>query len=103
MLMDHANAQGNRIVRGLDVHPLAANINFAFIRPVEAHQHVHQRRFARTIFAQKRKYFAFAHRQIHIRIGHDVAKRLCKSFQLDRGRGCVLHAQSLPFFLHFPL
>ena len=64
MLMDHADAQGNSIGRGMDGHRFAIQANLPFIRRLEAIEDFHQRAFARAVLAQQRADFPAAKRKI---------------------------------------
>ena len=84
MLVDHADAQGDGVVRGTDVHFLAIYAYAASVRPVDAGEHVHQRGLAGAIFTQQGQYFAVVYGQVYVLIGDDGAKGLGQALQLDR-------------------
>ena len=54
LLRDEANAVAVAVLRVREVHALSAQEDLAAIAPAEAEQHVHQRGFARAVFAQQR-------------------------------------------------
>jgi hypothetical protein len=53
MLVDHADAMGERILRRVDGHRLAIEQHLAARRGVEAHDAFDQRRLAGAVFAQQ--------------------------------------------------
>ena len=54
MLMDHADAVADRDGRIFDVDLFAVQVDFTAVLAVESVQNVHQRRFARAVFAEDR-------------------------------------------------
>ena len=84
VLMDHADAQGDGVVRGADMHFLAVHADMPRVRPVDAGEHVHQRSLAGAVFAQQRQYLAIVHGQVDVLVGDDGAEGLGQPLQLDR-------------------
>ena len=76
MLVDHADAQVQRIARGADGNNLVPHIDLALIGVVDAGDHVHQGSFAAAVFAQQGQNFAAAHAQRDILVGYHGAKGL---------------------------
>ena len=68
LLMHHADALGHRVMRRGDGRLLAVEIDFAaeaacFVDDRHAEQHVHQRRFTRTVLSKERMDLTFFHRK----------------------------------------
>ena len=76
VLMNHADAQMERLLRGGDGHGLAVDVDFALVGVVNSGEHVHQCSFAASILAQQRKNFAAVNIQTHLIIGQHRAKAL---------------------------
>ncbi len=55
---------------------LAVHENLAFIGPIEAIEHLHDRALAGAVFAQQRKHLALAYLYRYILIGDDLGKVL---------------------------
>ena len=91
MLVDHADAEVQRIARGADGHRFITDIDLALIGEIDAGDHIHQGRFAAAVFAQQGQYLAAAHAQRDILVGHDSAK----------GLGNVLQAHSIFVLRHY--
>src|ERR1700735_5262824 len=66
LLMDDADAGGDRIARTLEVDGRAVEPQFAVIRTIDASDNLDQRRFAGAVFAEQRVDRAAAHRQRHV-------------------------------------
>ena len=90
MLVDHTDAEVQRIARGADGHRLITDIDLALIGEIDAGDHIHQGRFAAAVLAQQGQYLAAAHTQRDILVGHDSAK----------GLGNVLQAHSIFVLRH---
>ena len=58
VLMDHADAEIQSILRRADDDFLIVNENFALVWEINTREHVHQGGLSRAVFAQKRKYLA---------------------------------------------
>ena len=107
VLMDHADAQIERILGGGDGHRLAVDVDLALIGEIDAGKHIHQRGLAAAVFAQQRQDLALAQFQIHGVVGHDLSKALCHVFHFNRicsfqgshpfffGRGCICRPPNL--------
>ena len=74
MLVNHSDAVFERVARAADGHLFAVDHDFAFVGVVNAGKHVHQRRLAAAVFAQKRKNFALAHLQGDVMICGNAAE-----------------------------
>ena len=90
VLVDHADAQVQRVAGGADGRRLVADIDLALVGEVDTGDHVHQGRLAAAIFAQQGQNLAAAHAQGNILVGHDGAK----------GLGDVLQAHSIFVLRH---
>ena len=66
VLMDHADAVLNGILRIADGRFRAVDANLPFVRMVQAVEHLHQRRFARAILAQQRVDLARVHIEVDL-------------------------------------
>ena len=96
MLVHHANAEGNRVVRVVDFRFCAKHRHRAAVRRVKAVEHRHQRALARAVLAHDAVYGAGAYRQVHIGIGRDRAKALADAAHLHRqGHGFIQYLQAL--------
>ncbi len=91
VLVDHADAQIQRVTRGADGHGLVSDIDFALIGEVDTGDHVHQRGLAAAVFTQQGQNFTAAHAQGDILVGHDRAE----------GFGNVLQAHSIFVLRHY--
>ena len=58
VLMDHADAEIQSVLRRADDNFLIVNENFALVWEINTREHVHQGGLSRAVFAQKRKYLA---------------------------------------------
>ena len=83
MLMDHADAQTQRITGGTDVHRLLVHIDLAAVRVVDAGDHVHQGGLAAAVFAQQGQNFTAADVQGNVLVGNDLTKGFGDPFQPD--------------------
>ena len=90
VLVDHADAQVQRVAGGADGRRLVADIDLALVGEVDTGDHVHQGRLAAAVFAQQGQNLAAAHAQGNILVGHDGAK----------GLGDVLQAHSIFVLRH---
>ena len=89
VLVDHADARGDRILRRTDVDAPAADQDFAGIGTVEPVDDVHQRRLARAIFADEAVDAAAGGRERHSPVRVHGAKPFVDAAQFERGRGWV--------------
>ena len=80
MLMHHADTKIQGVLRGLDDLFLSIDKDLALIRIIDTGQHIHQRGFSASVFAQKRQDFALVDIQIYLFIGNYRAKGLCNVF-----------------------
>ena len=84
VLVNHTDAQIQRIAGGTDGHSLIADINLTLIGEVDTGNHIHQRGFAAAVLAQQGQYLAAAHPQGHILVGHDRAEGFGNVLQAHR-------------------
>ena len=70
MLKHHRHAQPPRLGRFRRAIGLAAKAHLAAVGPHQPVDHLHQRRFARAILAQKRMHLALGNGERHIAVGH---------------------------------
>ena len=66
LLMDNADAGGDRITRALEADRRAVEAQLALVRMIDASDNLDQRRFAGAVFAEQRVDRAAAHRQRYI-------------------------------------
>ena len=66
MLVNHTNAGCNSVTGPVEVNRLSIDEDFSFIGLVKAVEHVHQRRFTRSIFAKKCVNVAFFNCQVDV-------------------------------------
>ena len=64
VLMDHADAERDRVARSHDPHLASADADRSAVRPVEAIQHVHERRLPGTVLADERVDLALPNGQV---------------------------------------
>ena len=76
VLVDHADAQIQRIAGGADGNSLVPHVDLALIGVVDAGDHVHQGRLAAAVFPQQGQDLAPAHAQRDILVSHHRAKGL---------------------------
>ena len=73
VLMDHADAERDRIVRIADRYGLSVKNYLALIRIVKAIDDLHRRRFSGSVFSNDRMDRAFMNRQRHVVVGNTIA------------------------------
>ena len=83
MLMDHADAVPERILRGTDNHFLTVYEDGTVIRIVDAGDHVHKGGFSAAVLAQNRKNLTSVNGKIHVFVGDQTAERLRDLFHLQ--------------------
>ena len=66
LLIDGGDVQRLGVLGGVDLHLLPVEQDLALVLGVSAGEDLHQRRFARAVFAQQRVDLALAHRQVHV-------------------------------------
>src|SRR5258708_23298889 len=66
LLMDDADAGGDRIARALEADGRAVKPQLALVRTIDASDNLDQRRFAGAVFAEQRVDRAAAHRQRYV-------------------------------------
>ena len=91
VLVDHADAQIQRVAGGADRHGLVADVDLALVGEVDTGDHVHQRGFAAAVFAQQRQNFAAPYAQRDVFVCHNGAE----------GFGNVLQAHSIFVLRHY--
>jgi len=72
MLMHHADTGRDRLYRRGKGPRIAIDDDLAGIRPVDAGENIHQRRFAGAVFAQQRVNFPGPDLEIDVLIGDDA-------------------------------
>ena len=87
MLVHHADAGGERVRGGADVHRLAFDRDGARVGLVDAEQDVHQRGLAGAVLAEQPEDLAGRQHEIDVGIGADIAKALRDAAHFDEGGG----------------
>ena len=95
MLMDHADAQVERVVGRGDGDLFAVDEDLAAVGEVDAGEHVHQCGLAGAVFAQQGQDLALVDGQRDLVVGHDGAESLGDIFHLNSAR---LFQMPHPFF-----
>ena len=103
MLVDHADAVGDRVVRVVHAHGLAVDADLARIGAIEPVEDAHQGRLAGAVLADDAGDGALGDGQRHAAHGMHAAERLLDAGKLDR-RGChhCKHRSDFPAFPVFP-
>ena len=83
--MNHADAQGKGILGRAYDHFLAVNKDLTFIGEIDTGEHVHERGFAASVFAQKSKNFTAVNIQTYIMVCIDVTKVFSDMPHADSG------------------
>ena len=94
VLVDHADVQIKRVLRGADLHFLPIDEDLALVRIVDAGEHVHKRGLAAAVFAQQGQDLTLMQLQTDRFVRHDLSEALGDVSQFD----CVCQA-SHPFCL----
>ena len=76
MLVNHAKTGLDRLPGVVEMHRLAVDEDFAFVRVVEPEQEVHQRRLAGAVFAKQGVDLARPDREVDAIVGDDPGKPL---------------------------
>ena len=76
MLVDHADAVRIGVLGIADFNGLPADEDFTGVGIVDAGDHIHQRRFAAAVFAEKGEDFALAHAERNVVVRDYAAERL---------------------------
>ena len=84
MLVNHADAEPQRIARRGDGTLLPADEDRTVVWMIDARKHIHKRCLAGSIFAKQGENLALLDGQVDIIIGDNRAKGLCNIFQFDR-------------------
>ena len=87
MLVDHADAGGDRIPWRAQLDRLAADPDRALVGPIQAREHVHERALACPVLAQQGMDLADAHVEVDVVVGDDARERLDDPDRLDGERG----------------
>ncbi|MPM68977.1 hypothetical protein SDC9_115914 [bioreactor metagenome] len=95
MLMDHADAQIERILWGANGHGLSIYIDLPLVGEIDAGEHVHQRGLATAVLPQKRENLSALKLKIHRVVGDDFAKPLGNPLHRDCA-GCFQERPSFP-------
>ena len=69
MLMDHADAVVKGILGGADDDFFSVDLDFAFVRKIDAGEHVHERRLAAAVFAEQREDLSAVNVQPYLIVG----------------------------------
>src|SRR5688572_7924284 len=83
LLVDHADAERQRIARALDIHSAAVDSNLADVFAVSAAEDLHQRRLTGPVLAEQHVHFAGVQRQIDAVERDDAGKRLPNASHLE--------------------
>ena len=94
VLVDHADVQIKRVLRGADLHFLPIHEDLAFVGIVDAGEHVHKSRLAAAVFAEQGQNLTLMQLQTDRFVRHDLSEALGDVSQFD----CVCQA-SHPFCL----
>ena len=70
VLVDHADAEVEGVLRGTDDDVLAVDADLALVRKIDAGEHVHQRRLAGAVFPQQGEDLAAVNIQPDLVVGH---------------------------------
>ncbi len=96
VLMDHSDAQADRVPGRTDISFFSIQQDAARVRLVDAGEHVGERGFSGNVFAQQRQDLAPVDFQVDPVAGGHAVKALGQADQLDRGR----LAHSVRFSFH---
>ena len=90
MLMHHADAAGNGVVRARQLHVLVGDHDLAGIGAMQAEQHVDERALASTVLAQQRQYPSGPQFDRHVFVRHHRAEPLGDAAARQQHRGANL-------------
>ena len=76
VLVNHAHPVRDGIAGRVEIDLLAVNRDVAFFGAIQPGQHIHQRAFARPVFAQQRVHLAGAQVELHAAQGMHPGKAL---------------------------
>ena len=76
VLVDHADAQVERVLRAADGDRTAVHLDLALVREIDAREHVHERGLAAAVLAQQGQDLAPVDVQIDLLVGRDAAEGL---------------------------
>ena len=85
VLVHHAQTMTNGFGSGMEIDAPAAQPDLAGIRRVETVEDIHQGRFARAVFSQKRVHFSGRQVEVNTCIGGDAGKTLDDAAHSDDG------------------
>jgi hypothetical protein len=91
VLVDHADAGGDRGGRGAEPRRLPAEEDLALVRLVHAVEGLHERRLAGAVLADERVDLAGADDEVDVGVRHHAGEPLGDAAQLDRRRAAVPH------------
>ena len=83
LLIDHPDAERQRIARALDIHSVAVDSNLAAVFAVRTAEDLHQRRFAGSVLAEQHVHFAGVQRQVDAVERDDAGKCLADPGHLE--------------------
>ena len=83
LLVDHADAELERVARAGDLHRLIANADLAAVLPIGAAENLHQRRLPGAVLAEQHVHFAAAEREIDAGQSDDTRKRFPDAAHLE--------------------
>ena len=96
MLVDHPDPVGKGVLGGPDHDFPAVDQDPAFVRIIDARDHVHQGRFAASVFSEDREDFPPVDVQVNLAVGGHAAKSLCDAAHLQNR--LFLHVRSSAVF-----
>ena len=76
VLVYHADAEPERILRGLNARNLAVYFDLSAVRKIDAGEHIHERRLAAPVFPEERQYLSLLQRKTHAVARRDFAEAL---------------------------
>ena len=92
MLVDHADAVRDRVVRAGEAHLAAVDVHGTRVGRVEAVQHAHQGRLAGPVLADDAVHRRARHRQVDAVVGPHGAETLVDAAQLDGERRAAVRS-----------
>ena len=87
VLVDHAEAGGDRVARRAERHGLAVDADLARVGLVEPGQDVHERALAGAVLAEQGVDLARPQVEVDVVVGDDAGEALDDAAHLDRRRG----------------
>ena len=99
VLVDHADAQVQRVAGGTDGDRLIVDVDIALIGEINTRDHIHQGGFAAAVLAQQGQNLAAAYPQRNILVGHNGTKGLGNVLQAYSVFGLRHGCRLLSFFV----